>query len=232
MPLTIPSSTYANQINFTPTGNINATNVQSAITKLDLETVHTSGNENIGGVKIFTDTTDSTNSTSGGVQCRGGLGVGKNLSIGGSLLLSNYPSLIARRTTNLTLTSGQLTNLPYNSEDEDSHNAYSGGIFTVPANCGGKYKVTAQVSVNFFNASVAGVPIIVLYVYVNGQQYACIGRTLATGISGANDGCGNSVDLPGLVPGNTIEIRVSASFNGTITVSGSDKCALMISRIA
>ncbi|MCC5641347.1 hypothetical protein LC593_37255 [Nostoc sp. CHAB 5844] len=232
MPLTIPPLIYANQIDFTPAGNITANKVQSAIEQLDSASVHTSGNENIGGLKIFTDTTDSTNSTSGAVQCRGGLGIAKNLSIGGSLLLSNYPSLIARRTTNLSLTSGQLTNLPYTSEDEDSHNAYSNGIFTVPANCGGKYKVTAQVSINFFNASVAGVPIIVLYVYVNGQNYTCIGRTLATGVSGANDGCGNSVDLPGLVPGNTIEIRVSVSFNGTITVSGSDKCALMINRIA
>ncbi|MCC5635651.1 hypothetical protein LC593_07260 [Nostoc sp. CHAB 5844] len=232
MPLTNPSSTSAAQISSIPTGNIAASNVQLAINEIDSETVHTSGDELIEGVKIFADTTNSTNSTSGGLQCRGGIGVDKNLSIGGNLLLSNYPSLIARRTSNLNLSSGQLTNLPYNTEDEDSHNAYSNGIFTVPANCGGKYKVTAQVSINFFNASVAGTPIIALYVYLNGQNYACIGRSLATSVSGANDGCGNSIALPGLVPGNTIEIRVSTSFNGTITVSGSEKCALMINRIA
>jgi hypothetical protein len=43
-------------IRFTPTGNIAATNVQGALEELDNETVKTTGNQDIGGVKTFTST--------------------------------------------------------------------------------------------------------------------------------------------------------------------------------
>ncbi|MCC5641096.1 hypothetical protein LC593_35805 [Nostoc sp. CHAB 5844] len=233
MPLTIPPSTYANQISFTPTGSIAASNVQSAIAELDLETVHTSGNEDIGGIKIFTDTTDSTNPTSGGVQCRGGFGVTKNLSVGANLLLTNYPSVCARRTSNLSLSSNSTTKFAYNSEDSDSHNAYnnSTGTFTVPSNCGGKYEVSAAVSISFFGSS--GTIVIYLMVYVNDQFYTTLGRALATGIASATDGCSGKADIPNLAAADTIDIRVNAYFSsgGTITMAGSDKCSLSIKRI-
>jgi hypothetical protein len=44
-------------VRFSPTGGISATNVQDAIAELDAETVKTTGNQNIGGVKSFLDTT-------------------------------------------------------------------------------------------------------------------------------------------------------------------------------
>lgn len=72
-------------VKFTPAGTITSTNVQDAITEeatrvtsLDANNVKLNGNQNITGLKSFTNTTESTSSTTG-TTFAGGIGVGGNL---------------------------------------------------------------------------------------------------------------------------------------------------------
>jgi hypothetical protein len=82
----------ASLINFAPTGNVTATNVQSAIaqndsriTTLDEQNVKLSGNQTITGNKTFSNTTASTSTTTGALVVSGGVGVGGNGNFGGNI---------------------------------------------------------------------------------------------------------------------------------------------------
>lgn len=55
---------------------------------LDSAVVHNTGNENVAGVKTFTDTTESTTKDTGAVIIEGGLGVEKNLNVGGNIVVT------------------------------------------------------------------------------------------------------------------------------------------------
>ncbi|MBD2416068.1 hypothetical protein H6G80_03135 [Nostoc sp. FACHB-87] len=152
------------------------------------------------------------------------------------------PSACYRRTANLVLTSNSLTKLSYNSKEEDTHNAYNSttgnttsGRFTVVSGFPGKYRLNAGVSINFnANGNPAGTTIIALYVYKNNSLYCLLGRSVCTGISGASDGANGYVDIPNLIVGDFLDVRVNAIFttsNGIISLNGSDNCPLSISYV-
>ncbi|MCC5641262.1 hypothetical protein LC593_36795 [Nostoc sp. CHAB 5844] len=152
------------------------------------------------------------------------------------------PSACYRRTSNLTLISNQLTKFSYNTKDEDIYNNYdnttgntTSGRFTVASGYPGKRRVSAAASVNFnSNGNPPGTTILTLYVYKNNAIYALLNRAVCTGISGASDGVSGEIDIPGLIAGDFLDIRINAIFtttNGIITMNGSDNCGLSISLV-
>lgn len=89
----MPASTIAN----TPFGNISSTDQQSVNNELqsdidsrasDSNTVHKTGNESIAGIKTLTDSTQSTTKDDGCLVLDGGLGVEKNVNIGGDVVIT------------------------------------------------------------------------------------------------------------------------------------------------
>jgi len=65
-----------------------AVNVKEGLDELEATVVHNTRDENIAGIKTFTDTTESTNKDTGAVIIDGGLGIEKNVNIGGSVLIT------------------------------------------------------------------------------------------------------------------------------------------------
>lgn len=61
--------------------------------------VHTTGNETIAGIKTFSSTTQSTSTGTGAVVIGGGLGVAKNLYVGGDFFLSGNLTIGGTTTT-------------------------------------------------------------------------------------------------------------------------------------
>jgi hypothetical protein len=57
----------------------------------------------------------------------------------------------ARYYSSSTAISGTFANITYATKDYDTHNAYSGGIFTVPVS--GKYQINAGLSFTFASSS-------------------------------------------------------------------------------
>ncbi|MBD2489008.1 C1q-like domain-containing protein [Aulosira sp. FACHB-615] len=147
----------ASDVAFTPTGNIAANTVQGAIAEVDSETLHTTGNESAAGVKIFTDATEATNPTTGGLQTRGGFASAKNVYIGGNLTVAggntglklNTPVLIVRRNSSLNVSANTSTKVIYDAVISDTANNYnaSTGNYSVGVNDGGLY--FAEVSINY-----------------------------------------------------------------------------------
>lgn len=89
----MPASTIAN----TPFGNISSTDQQSVNNELqsdidsrasDSNTVHKTGNESIAGIKTLTDSTQSTTKDDGCLVLDGGLGVERNVNIGGDVVIT------------------------------------------------------------------------------------------------------------------------------------------------
>lgn len=74
----------ASQIDFTSYSDITSINVQAAIAQLFDLVVRLTGTQSIGGLKRFTDTTEATNPTTG-TRFDGGVGIAKNLHIGGNI---------------------------------------------------------------------------------------------------------------------------------------------------
>jgi hypothetical protein len=87
----------ASAISNIPSGNLAATDQQSVNNELqsDIDTravnstvVHITGNESIAGIKTFSDITQSTTKDDGAVVIEGGLGIEKNVNIGGDVVIT------------------------------------------------------------------------------------------------------------------------------------------------
>ncbi|AFY43669.1 hypothetical protein [Nostoc sp. PCC 7107] len=145
--------------------------------------------------------------------------------------------LIATKTSNQSLTSNAAaTPIIYNTKDYDPYNGYvsSGtgqGIYTVPAWFSGIVELTCAASVSFSGGGSSGTETIVLSAYKNGTFIGELDRALATAIAGASDGAGNSIYIPSVSPGDTVEARIQTLYTaatGTITIVGSAKNQLSL----
>ncbi len=66
----------ASVISRTPTATLTSTDIESGLNELDSKTVHKAGDENIAGVKSFTNGTAAIGTTTGALIVSGGIGVG------------------------------------------------------------------------------------------------------------------------------------------------------------
>ncbi|ALF52224.1 hypothetical protein ACX27_04140 [Nostoc piscinale CENA21] len=82
-------SNPASEVQFTPTGSTSADilspNAQAAIAEAYLKSVNLYSNQSIAGIKILTDTTQSTTKDNGCLVLEGGLGVEKAINTGGAI---------------------------------------------------------------------------------------------------------------------------------------------------
>ncbi|ALF53825.1 hypothetical protein ACX27_14770 [Nostoc piscinale CENA21] len=172
MPLTIPPSTYASQITFNPTTNITANTVQNAIVQLYDLMAHLSGDESIGGLKRFTDTTQATNTTTG-TRFDGGVGIAKNLHVGGNLVADNLPKASAIRTSSTSsLSTSAVNKIVFNSEEVDNQNIHniSTGNSVIPSEYAGDYCLETYISGTFTTDGTATTRLR-LSVYKNGSFF-------------------------------------------------------------
>jgi len=88
---------------------------------------------------------------------------------------------MANTSTTVLPAGGTSTSIVYSNEVDDTHDAFDGTTFTVPAGQAGLYEITAVVSAN----SNDGVKFIV-WAYLNGSAYALLGR----GLAGSANICG------------------------------------------
>jgi len=68
-----------------PAGSLTGTTLKSTVVNSSLTSVGTLTNLTSAGTVIFTDTTNSTNTTTGALQVRGGVGVAGNIYLGGGI---------------------------------------------------------------------------------------------------------------------------------------------------
>lgn len=221
----------ASTFGFTSAQGLTSTNVQDAIDEGYQKSAK------LATTNTFTDTAESTSTTTGALQCRGGGAFTKNLVVGGNLILPNYPKVNAFRSTdavyaNNVAVTNTSTRVIYNTERKDTSSAYDNttGVFTVPAGQGGDYSLQASAVVNFTGSS--GLAICYLVAMVNGSIYAPIDRAQQSSVTNLTLGCGGSVELIDLVPGDTVDVRIFVSYSGaTITLLGSERCTLSIRKL-
>lgn len=139
----------------------------------------------------------------------------------------SYPKVGSRRTTNQTLTLNGITQIIYNTEDEDSHNIHnsSNGNLAITSDTEGTYFLSASLTANFSHANTAGAATLALVVFKNDSSYSEIGRGTEVSVSNFPIGASGGLLLPNLVNGDVISVRASTSFisGGTISVLGSSK---------
>lgn len=84
----------------------------SAVTlNVDSTIIRTTGNQTAAGVKTFSDTTQTINTTTGGVVIAGGLGIAKNAFIGGNLTSTGTTTVGTLTDGTATLNSGNISSV-------------------------------------------------------------------------------------------------------------------------
>lgn len=139
----------------------------------------------------------------------------------------SYPKVGTRRLTNQTLTLNGVTQVIYNTEDEDTHNLHnsSNGNIIITSDAEGTYYLGASLTANFSHANTSGAATLALVVFKNDSNYSEIGRGTEVSVSNFPVGASGGILLPNLVNGDTIAVRASTLYisGGTISVVGSSK---------
>lgn len=230
------SGSYASN-NFTPTGNIAATTIQGAIAELDSEVVHNTGNENIEGIKTFTNNSTSTNTTTGALTLPGiGMGNGvihlaepsqyddsQKVSTTSFVKKFSRPIVQVRVNSSLTQTAASLT-VTFATETLDADNVFASTAFTAPVT--GTYFVGGFLTI--VNNSASSIQFNIDY-HIGGSAYLRAG----TVVLGASSGVGVAL-APVLIPMNaaqTLSIVVTPSSSVSFTVQGSGNSHLSIFKI-
>ncbi|WP_375497041.1 hypothetical protein [uncultured Nostoc sp.] len=98
MPLTIPPSTYANQINFSSTGGLISTNTAAAIDEVYTKSAKLVNDNVFSGKQSISNTTAATSPTTGSLINAGGFGNAGDMQIGGNIVSANDKSLTLNTT--------------------------------------------------------------------------------------------------------------------------------------
>jgi len=121
------------------------------------------------------------------------------------------PAFVCRQSADTTLTNNTHTSLPW-TEELDTHNAVSNGVFTVPAGQGGIYQFSMGVTVNAIGANT----VFVTTLFINGSadnQHEVYHPTMIT------NQAVRSVNVANLSAGDTVEFKVS-QFSGSNKTTG------------
>lgn len=128
--------------------------------------------------------------------------------LSGPSAIAASETVAARYVNSSTAVTSSFATITYSTKDYDTHNAYSGGVYTIPV--AGKYKITASVIVG----DVSGTHQTGLQILKNGGSNAqCFSSGGPTGIPAAISSDTVVTDCSNCVAGDTIAIQCSD--NGT-----------------
>jgi|GEM_PF-3497269 len=122
-------------------------------------------NQNIAGVKTYTDTTESTSTTTGSVKYLGGLAVVKNLSVGGTIKQDINYTFKAATNVSQSIPATTFTKIALASEVTDTNNQYTAASSRLVANTTEVWSLFI-----FITFSLAAASRIILSVYKNGSE--------------------------------------------------------------
>lgn len=129
----------------------------------------------------------------------------------GPAVITATESVNARYFSSSSSISGSLATVTYATKDFDSHNAYSGGTYTIPVS--GKYEVNAAILIT---GTVALNNNLIVEVQKNGTVVSRFTEFFAATLT---DGKASFSDLVNCLAGDTIRIQVSSSVTGPSIVS-------------
>lgn len=128
---------------------------------VDLTTAQT-----ITGVKVFSNTTQATSSTTGAVRVSaGGLSVVGNLWVGGTINQTNAHTFRAAASTSQTVPNATATKINLTSEVNDSNNQYDPTLSRLTAITTEVWRINLYITFNLASATR-----VIMYVYKNGAE--------------------------------------------------------------